>query len=83
MSTSMSSRREYVAPAADSSFSIIALLVGVGIMVAGAVFDLTTVAVVGFGMFVLAFIYLNSMFWARKMDNKVSQRTIDNYKYWI
>lgn len=83
MSTSMSSRREYVSPAFDISFSVIALLCGLGLMIAGAAFDLTTVAAVGFTAFVLSFFYLNSAFWASRLDKKVSQEQVDSYKYWI
>lgn len=86
MNTSISSKREFVAPQVEwnvSSTAVAGLIGGFLVMVLGIALNVTAIAGIGFVALVTSFIYLHSMFWAKIIDSKgPGNRSLDSLKRW-
>lgn len=86
MNTSISSKREFVAPQVSwngSSYAVMGLIAGFVLMILGIAVNITAIAGIGFVALTSSFLYLNSMFWARVMEDKdLSQRIRESRGNW-
>lgn len=85
MSTVMSSRRSYVSgrheeKTGSKGWWLAALVGGVLLMILGLHVNVTAIFAVGSIAFACSFMYLNAMFWAKRMD-KMDYRPSDLRKY--
>lgn len=72
MSTGMSTKRSVIhaesGVGSGTAWSLIGLVGGAVVFLLGMSYSFTPALIVGFMSFVLSFLYLNAMFWARVFD---------------